>query len=84
MDKLLEVDTDDWKAELPLIEEHYSIFGDRLPRALQEQLEAIHCGWYPSWAAVRRVMAVAAGMVNRATTFAPGACRADTWLDSPR
>jgi phosphoenolpyruvate carboxykinase (GTP) len=41
MDKLLAVDADEWKAELPLIEEHYAIFGDRLPPALRDELEAL-------------------------------------------
>src|SRR5579872_798756 len=31
MDELLRVDTDDWAHEVPLIEEHYHVFGDRLP-----------------------------------------------------
>ncbi len=30
---LLEVDPEDWKAELPLIHEHFATFGDRLPAA---------------------------------------------------
>jgi phosphoenolpyruvate carboxykinase (GTP) len=41
MAELLRVDVDDWKAELPLIEEHFAIFGDRLPAALAEELEAL-------------------------------------------
>ncbi|HEX9547684.1 MAG TPA: phosphoenolpyruvate carboxykinase (GTP) [Acidimicrobiales bacterium] len=41
MDKLLAVDAGEWKAELPLIEEHYAIFGDRLPPALRDELEAL-------------------------------------------
>jgi phosphoenolpyruvate carboxykinase (GTP) len=41
MDKLLAIDADEWKAELPLIEEHYAIFGDRLPPALRDELEAL-------------------------------------------
>ncbi len=41
MDELLKVDRDEWKAELPLIEEHFAIFGDRLPAALREELEAL-------------------------------------------
>ena len=31
MDELLRVDTDEWRAEVPLIREHYAKFGDRLP-----------------------------------------------------
>jgi phosphoenolpyruvate carboxykinase (GTP) len=41
MTELLRVDVDDWKAELPLIEGHFAIFGDRLPAALNEELEAL-------------------------------------------
>ncbi|HEY5011280.1 MAG TPA: phosphoenolpyruvate carboxykinase domain-containing protein, partial [Acidimicrobiia bacterium] len=38
LDELLSVDVDAWRAEVPLIEEHYAQFGDRLPAQLQEQL----------------------------------------------
>ncbi|MBN1529714.1 MAG: phosphoenolpyruvate carboxykinase (GTP) [Thermoleophilaceae bacterium] len=38
---LLEVDTDEWKAELPLIHEHFATFGDRLPERLRDELEAL-------------------------------------------
>ena len=31
----------EWKAELPLIEEHFAIFGDRLPSRLREELDAL-------------------------------------------
>jgi phosphoenolpyruvate carboxykinase (GTP) len=41
MDELLKVDRNEWKAELPLIEQHFAIFGDRLPEALREELEAL-------------------------------------------
>jgi phosphoenolpyruvate carboxykinase (GTP) len=41
MDELLKVDRDEWKGELPSIEEHLAIFGDRLPPALREELEAL-------------------------------------------
>ena len=41
MDELLRVDLDEWRAELPLIEEHFAIFGDRLPCGLREELEAL-------------------------------------------
>jgi phosphoenolpyruvate carboxykinase (GTP) len=41
MDELLRVDVDDWKREVPLIEEHYAMFGDRLPAELKQQLEAL-------------------------------------------
>jgi phosphoenolpyruvate carboxykinase (GTP) len=41
MDELLRVDIDEWKAELPMIEEHFATFGDRLPSRLREELEAL-------------------------------------------
>jgi phosphoenolpyruvate carboxykinase (GTP) len=41
MAKLLRVDVEDWQGELPLIEEHFAIFGDRLPPALREELERL-------------------------------------------
>ncbi|MGH9124582.1 MAG: phosphoenolpyruvate carboxykinase (GTP), partial [Acidimicrobiales bacterium] len=41
MDALLAVDVDEWRAELPSIEEHYAKFGDRLPGALRDELEAL-------------------------------------------
>ncbi len=34
MDILLKVDADDWRAEVPLIREHFAQFGDRLPSQL--------------------------------------------------
>ena len=37
----LSVDEDAWRAELPLIEEHYALFGDRLPQALHDELDAL-------------------------------------------
>jgi phosphoenolpyruvate carboxykinase (GTP) len=37
--ELLSVDEDDWRAELPLIEEHYAVFGDRLPTTLHDELD---------------------------------------------
>jgi phosphoenolpyruvate carboxykinase (GTP) len=33
---LLRVDHDEWRAEVPLIREHFSQFGDRLPAALAD------------------------------------------------
>jgi phosphoenolpyruvate carboxykinase (GTP) len=39
LDELLSVDIDAWRREIPLIEEHYAQFGDRLPAALHEQLD---------------------------------------------
>jgi phosphoenolpyruvate carboxykinase (GTP) len=41
LDELLSVDVDAWRAEVPLIEEHYAQFGDRLPAALHEQLDLL-------------------------------------------
>jgi phosphoenolpyruvate carboxykinase (GTP) len=41
LDELLTVDADSWRAELPLIEQHYEQFGDRLPRALRDELDAL-------------------------------------------
>ena len=34
MDELLRVDPDEWRAEVPLIREHFAQFGDRLPTEL--------------------------------------------------
>ncbi len=39
--KLLEVDVEGWSAELPLIRQHLEKFGDRLPSALKEELNAL-------------------------------------------
>ncbi len=36
--RLLSVDVDDWRAEIPSIEEHYRLLGDRLPAALWDEL----------------------------------------------
>jgi phosphoenolpyruvate carboxykinase (GTP) len=41
LDDLLMVDADAWRAELPLIETHYEQFGDRLPQALRDELDAL-------------------------------------------
>jgi phosphoenolpyruvate carboxykinase (GTP) len=41
MDELLRVDVADWKAELPLVEEHFAVFGDRLPSRLRDELAAL-------------------------------------------
>ena len=37
----LEVDPEEWKAELPLIEEWFEKVGDRLPTSLRDELEAM-------------------------------------------
>ncbi len=39
MKELLHVDTKAWKAEIPDIENHFSVFGDRLPEKLRNQLK---------------------------------------------
>ena len=37
----LAVDADEWRRELPTIREHFDTFGDRLPKALREELTAL-------------------------------------------
>ncbi len=39
--ELLRVDRAAWAAELPLLREHFATFGDHLPAALMEQLDAL-------------------------------------------
>ena len=39
LDELLKVDNADWKAEVPLIREHFATFGDRLPRKLHDAVD---------------------------------------------
>jgi phosphoenolpyruvate carboxykinase (GTP) len=41
MDELLRVNRDEWRAELPAISDYFAEFGDRLPLALSDQLEAL-------------------------------------------
>jgi phosphoenolpyruvate carboxykinase (GTP) len=41
MKALNAVDAEGWKAELPMIREHFATFGDDLPNALKEQLAAL-------------------------------------------
>jgi phosphoenolpyruvate carboxykinase (GTP) len=41
MEELLRVDQEGWRAEVPLIQEYYAKFGDRLPQALADQVEAL-------------------------------------------
>ena len=41
MAELLRVDTDEWRNEVPLIEEYFAQFGDRLPVAVTDQLEGL-------------------------------------------
>lgn len=39
--KLLSVDIDAWFAEVPLIQEHFGRFGERLPTALREEINSL-------------------------------------------
>jgi len=39
--ELLAVDPQEWRAELPKIEQHYATFGDTVPSELRSQLEAL-------------------------------------------
>src|SRR5579872_5254356 len=39
--ELLSVDVDEWRAEVPLLREHYARFGDRLPVELSEQVDSL-------------------------------------------
>jgi phosphoenolpyruvate carboxykinase (GTP) len=41
MKKLLAVDPEDWRHQLPQMHEHYAKFGDRLPTELKRQLDAL-------------------------------------------
>ncbi len=41
LDALLTVDIEGWRAEVPLIAEHFDSFGDRLPAELREELDAL-------------------------------------------
>jgi phosphoenolpyruvate carboxykinase (GTP) len=41
MHELLKVDKEGWKAELPLIREHFATFGDKLPKGLKDELAAL-------------------------------------------
>ncbi|MGH9043633.1 MAG: phosphoenolpyruvate carboxykinase (GTP), partial [Acidimicrobiales bacterium] len=41
MDELLRVDDDEWRAEVPLIREHYAQFGDRLPAELARTVDGL-------------------------------------------
>jgi phosphoenolpyruvate carboxykinase (GTP) len=41
MAKLLDVDPDEWRTQLPKIHQHFAQFGDRLPNELRLQLEAL-------------------------------------------
>jgi len=41
MAELLRVDVEEWRAEVPSIEEHYAHLGDRLPVELRDELNAL-------------------------------------------
>jgi phosphoenolpyruvate carboxykinase (GTP) len=41
MAELLNVDLDEWRAEVPSIRQYYATFGDRLPAALHAQVDAL-------------------------------------------
>jgi phosphoenolpyruvate carboxykinase (GTP) len=41
MAELLRVDTEEWRAEVPSIEEHYATLGERLPVELRDELDAL-------------------------------------------
>jgi phosphoenolpyruvate carboxykinase (GTP) len=41
MAELLSVDPEEWRAEVPSIEEHYAVFGDRVPHELRDELAGL-------------------------------------------
>jgi phosphoenolpyruvate carboxykinase (GTP) len=41
LEKLLKVNADDWRGEIPLIKEHYAKFGDKLPQELKDELASL-------------------------------------------
>jgi phosphoenolpyruvate carboxykinase (GTP) len=41
MKKLLAVDPEEWRAQLPRLREHFATFGDKLPDELAQQLDAL-------------------------------------------
>ncbi len=41
LQQLLEVDEDEWREELPLIEAHFAAIGERLPQELQDELASL-------------------------------------------
>jgi phosphoenolpyruvate carboxykinase (GTP) len=41
MAELLNVNVEEWRAEVPSIREHYAQFADRLPDALRAQVDAL-------------------------------------------
>jgi phosphoenolpyruvate carboxykinase (GTP) len=42
--EVLRFDPEAWRAQLPQVREHLALFGDRLPQALRDQLEALERG----------------------------------------
>ena len=38
MERILEVDNDAWRSEIPLIESHFDFIGERLPREMRDEL----------------------------------------------
>ena len=41
MEKLLTVDVDEWRAEVPSIREHFAMFGDKLPAQLAAEVDRL-------------------------------------------
>ena len=41
MEKLLTVNPDEWRAEVPLIREHFAKFGDKLPDQLKQAVDQL-------------------------------------------
>jgi phosphoenolpyruvate carboxykinase (GTP) len=41
MAELLDVDVDEWRAEVPSIREYFAMFGERLPDALHQQVDLL-------------------------------------------
>ena len=41
MKELTSVDKEGWKAEIPMIKEHFAIFGSKLPKALNDELTSL-------------------------------------------
>ena len=82
MAELLKVDNDEWRAEVPLIHEHLSQFGDRLPVNLLDQVEALERrlgpglrAWTERWAGLRFWTDVTGGVKDRRGGDVKLACR---------
>jgi len=41
LSKLLNVDVEGWLAEVPLINEYFNKFGDRMPKALKDEADRL-------------------------------------------